>query len=104
MYQDSKTWLANFQERMQQAKRYVKFCAGIRKYQLSEGRYFVHGHLWLAASWNLECVAALEARSDVRKVLTHMSIWDDIENWRSWLGGWPCVKANGFDDQELPHR
>ena len=72
MYQDSKTWLAKFQECMQQAKRYVKFCVDIYNYHLSEGCYFVHGHPWLATSWIWECIAALGERSDVRKVLTHV--------------------------------
>ena len=57
---------------MQQAKRYVKFCFDLYNYQISEGRYFVHEHPWLVTRWTMECIAALEARSDVRKVLAHM--------------------------------
>ena len=38
MYRDSATWLAKFHERMQQARRYVKFCVDVYNYQRAEGR------------------------------------------------------------------
>ena len=72
MYRDDKMWLLNFQERMEQAKRYVKFCTEIYQHQIENGRYFLHAHPWLATSWGLEHIEKLEKREDVTKVLTRM--------------------------------
>ena len=33
MYKDNGTWMLRFQERMEQAKRYVKFCTDIYNFQ-----------------------------------------------------------------------
>ena len=67
MFRDSTGRMEHFQERMQQAKRYMKFCASIYEYQRSKGRYFVHEHPWLATSWRLDCNPKLDAHDDVRK-------------------------------------
>ena len=64
--------MENIQERMQQAKRYLNFCLNIYEYQISQGRYFLHEHPWVATSLRLEGITKLEARDDVRKILTHM--------------------------------
>ena len=45
MYSDNKLWMEKFQERMQQAKRYVNFCLKIYEHQISQGRYFLHACL-----------------------------------------------------------
>ena len=97
MYRDSEVWMAKFQDRMQQAKRYVKFCTTIYEYQRSKGRYFLHEHPWLATSWSLECIAKLEALDDVRKVQTHMcqfGMKSRTEGQGSELG--PVLKPTGF--------
>ena len=72
MYKDSAVWMAKFQERMQQAKRYVKVCVDIYLYQREQGRYFLHEHPWLATSWSLECITSFLEKDDVRRVQTHM--------------------------------
>ena len=72
MYKDSREWMAKFQDRMQQAKRYGKFCVDIYNHQRSQGRFFLHEHPWLATSWGLDCVEKLMAQDDVRRVQTHM--------------------------------
>ena len=38
MYKDDRTWLLKFQERMDQAKRYVEFCARVYQHQIDNGR------------------------------------------------------------------
>ena len=72
MDKDSQMWMLKFQERMEQAKRYVEFCAKVYKFQIDNGRYFLHEHPYLATSWGLDCIAKLMNREDVTRVLTHM--------------------------------
>ena len=57
MYKDDRMWMFKFQERMEQAKRYVEFCAKVYKFQIDNGRYFVHEHPYFATSWGLDCIA-----------------------------------------------
>ena len=54
MYKDDRMWMLKFQERMEQAKRYVEFCAKVYKFQIDNGRYFLHEHPYLATSWGLD--------------------------------------------------
>ena len=72
MYTDDRNWIEKFQLRMDQAKRYVKFCTEIYEHQRKNGRFFLHEHPWMATSWKLECITKLENYEDVRKVKTHM--------------------------------
>ncbi len=72
MYKDDKLWMLKIQERMEQAKRYVEFCAKVYKFQIDNGRYFLHEHPYLATSWGLDCISKLMNREDVTRVLTHM--------------------------------
>ena len=37
MYNDSRQWMLKFQEKMAEAKRYLKFCADIYQYQRENG-------------------------------------------------------------------
>ena len=64
--------MQKFQLGIEQAKRHVRFCAGVYEHQRQQGRYFLHEHPWLATSWGLDCVLKLEGLEDVRKVQTHM--------------------------------
>ena len=50
MYKDDKLWMLKFQERMEEAKRYVEFCATVYKFQIDSGRYVLHEHPYLATS------------------------------------------------------
>ena len=97
MYRDNGVWMAKPQNRMQQAKRYVKVCTSIYEYQRSKGRCFLHEHPWLATSWSLERITKLEALDDVGKVLTHMchfGMKSQTEGQGSELG--PVLKPTGF--------
>ena len=82
---------------MQQARRYVKFCASIYEYQRSKGRYFIHEHPWLATSLELDCIAKLEGYDDSKEVLTHMcqfGMTSRTEGRGSVLG--PVLEPTGF--------
>ena len=52
MYRNDEIWMAKFQENIEQAKRYVRFCAKIYEHQREAGRYFLHEHPWLATRWS----------------------------------------------------
>ena len=97
MYRTDRIWMAKYEELLLQAKRYVKFCTEIYEYQRANGPYFLHEHPWLATSWGLDCVARLEAYSDVRKVQTHMCQFGMVSRTGgvgSALG--PVLKPTGF--------
>ena len=51
MYKDNQMWMFKFQERMEQAKRNVEFCAKVYQYQIDNNRYVLHEHPYLATSW-----------------------------------------------------
>ena len=72
MYTDKRMWMLKFQERMEQAKRYVEFCAKVYQYQIDNNRYVLHEHPYLATSWGLGCIEKLMAREDVTRTLTQM--------------------------------
>ena len=38
VYKDDRLWMLKFQERVEQAKRYVEFCAKVYKFQIHNGR------------------------------------------------------------------
>jgi hypothetical protein len=89
--------MEKIQERMRQARRFVKFCASIYEYQRSKGMSFIHEHPWLATSWELDCISKLEGYDDVKKVLTHMcqfGMTSRTEGQGSVLG--PVLKPTGF--------
>lgn len=97
VYQSSQEWMANFQERMQQAKRYVNFCTDIYNYQTEQGRYSVHEHPWLPTNWSLDCFTELLNQEDVRRVQTHMCQFGMVARTGgvgSEVG--PLLKPTGF--------
>ena len=97
MYKDDRLWMLKFQERMEQAKRYVEFCAKVYKFQIDNGRYLLHEHSYLATSWGLNCIAKLMNRGDVTRVLTHMcqfGMTSRVGGKGSELG--PVLKPTGF--------
>ena len=97
MYRNDELWMLKFEELLDQAKRYVEFCAKIYEYQRKNGRFFLHEHPWLATSWKLECIGRIEAYPDVRKVQTHMCQFGMLSRTGgvgSELG--PVLKPTGF--------
>lgn len=71
MYKEDHRWMLQFREKMEQAKRYVKFCTEVYKYQRKNGKDFLHEHPWLATSLDLECTTKIKNMEDVRIVQTH---------------------------------
>jgi hypothetical protein len=72
MYRNDAAWMAKFQEGIEQAKRYFRFCAKIYKHQREAGRYFLHEHPWLATSWFLPEIEETQSYDDVQRVRTDM--------------------------------
>ena len=72
-------WMANIQEGIEQARRYVRCCAHIYKHQREAGRYSRHEHPWLATSWFMPEIEEIQGCDDVQRVRTDMcpfgSVW-----------------------------
>ena len=90
-------WMAKFEEAKAEAIEHVEFCAQIYRYQLKNGRHFVHEHPLLAKSWKLDCMVDLV--NDVRTyfVETHMCRFGMHSHIGSRSGdhGW-VKKPTGF--------
>ena len=90
-------WMAKFEEAKAEAVEHVEFCAQIYRYQLKNGRHFVHEHPLLAKSWKLDCMVDLV--NDVRTyfVETHMCRFGMHSHIGSRSGdhGW-VKKPTGF--------
>ena len=72
MYKDNEAWMAKFNENIEQAKRYVRFCIKIYEHQKLKGRYFLHEHPWLATSWFMPEMDRLANEEGVQRVRTDM--------------------------------
>ena len=97
MYKVNRIWMLKFQERMEQAKRHVEFCAKVYQFQINNGRNFLHEHPYLATSWGLSCTEKLMAREDVTRTLVHMcqfGMTSHVGGKGSGLG--PVLKPTGF--------
>ena len=89
--------MEKLQDRMQQVKRYVRFCAAIYENQREHGRYFLHGHPWLATSWQMDVMTRLEGYPDVRKVQTHMCQFGMVSRTGKVASALePVLKPTGF--------
>ena len=56
----------------EKAKKHVEFCCSLYKYQLDQGRHFVHEHPWSARWWGLPCAEALLKHPSVELAQGHM--------------------------------
>ena len=75
----------------------MRFCIHIYEYQRSKGRFFLHEHPWLARSWNIDELKALEAHVDVQKVRAYLCQYGmvaKIDGTQGELG--PAMKPTGF--------
>ena len=50
------------------ARRHVEFCCSLYKYQVQNGRHFLHEHPWSAGSWSPDCVKDNASIPGVRTV------------------------------------
>ena len=97
MYRNDEVWMAKSQENIEQAKRYVRFCAKIYEHQREAGRYFLHEHPWLATSWSLPEIDKLLCYDDVQRVRTDMCQFG-MTSRQGGIGSalGPVLKPTGF--------
>ena len=72
MHRNNAAWIAQIEENIAQAKRYVRFCIKIYNHQRESGRYFLREHPWPATSWFLPEMTKLREEKDVQKIRTDM--------------------------------
>ena len=65
-------WMEEWQLRLDQARRHIKFCCHLYDLQLKAGRYFLHEHPWSAKSWYLPEIAEMMNRPGVTVTKGHM--------------------------------
>ena len=65
-------WMAKFEEEKRKAITHIEFCCSLYRYQIEQGRHFLHEHPWSARSWGLECVEKLLEHPSVEVVQGHM--------------------------------
>jgi hypothetical protein len=58
-------WMDNFEAEREKAKQHVTFCCSLYRYQIDQGRHFVHEHPWSARSWALP---------SIQQLLNHFSV------------------------------
>ena len=68
---DKPGWLDRFNAEKAKAVKHIEFCCALYKYQLQQGRHFVHEHPWTARSWALPCVQRLLDHPSVELTHTH---------------------------------
>ena len=68
MRMEDEEWQANYQMRMEKAKRHIEFCCSLYKFQMSQGRHFLHEHPWNASSWKLPCIEEMMDTVGVYKI------------------------------------
>jgi hypothetical protein len=71
--------MEKFDKETEKAIKHVEFCTALYKYQVQQGRHFLHEHPWTARSWKLECVDELlkTSRSQHRSG-PHVPVPDDV--------------------------
>ena len=50
LYNDDPVWKEKFDDNLRKAKRHLKCCCSIHRYQVEAKRYFVHEHPWLQSA------------------------------------------------------
>ena len=69
---DKPGWLDKFNAEKAKAIKHIEFCCALYRYQLQQGRHFVHEHPWTARSWALPCVQKLLDHPSVEVTQAHM--------------------------------
>ena len=65
-------WMERFHIEKEKAKKHVEFCCSLYKYQLDQGRHFLHEHPWSARSWGLPCIEKILSHPSVELAQGHM--------------------------------
>ena len=55
-HKDKPGWLEKHEMEKAKAVKHIEFCCSLYKYQLEQGRHFLHEHPWTAKSWNFDCI------------------------------------------------
>ena len=71
-HKDKPDWLENHEVEKAKAVKHIEFCCPLCRYQLEQGRHFLHEHSWTARSWNLECVDKILKHPAVGVTQNHM--------------------------------
>ena len=72
LYKDDPVWMEKLDDNLRKAKRHVKCCCPIYRYQVEGKRHVLREHPWLAGSWSSYCVADLEKMPGVERVRLDM--------------------------------
>ena len=75
----------------------IEFCVKMYKHQRAAGRYFLHGHPWLASSWEMPSVIEMSKLPDVECVRADQCQYGLQSSWGrvgSELG--PVLKPTRF--------
>ena len=59
LHRNDPVWLQKIDENLAKAKRHVRLCCSIYRYQIDQNRYFLHEHPAYATSWQEECMRGL---------------------------------------------
>ena len=97
MYRGNEEWMQKLQLNVEQAKRYARLRIIMYDYRKEHGRYLLHEHPWLAASWCMPEMQKLEAAEGVTKVRTDMCQFG-MSSRRGGVGSetGPVLKPTGF--------
>ena len=97
VHRDNPEWLARFEEEKRKASRHIEFCIQLYRYQLRQGRHFIHEHPWGASSWKMDSVVELMRDGRVFTVESHQCRFGLESHVSSKSGAkGPVKKPTGF--------
>ena len=71
-HKDKPGWLEKHELEKAKAVKHIEFCCSLYRYQLEQGRHFLHEHPWTAKSRNLDCIDKIMKHPAVGTTQTHM--------------------------------
>ena len=75
-------WQTNYQMKLEKATRHLEFCCSLYRWQISQGKHFLHEHPWGASSWKVGCIDAMVKRESVYTVKADMCVFGLTANSR----------------------
>ena len=70
-HKDKPGWLEKHEVEEAKTVKHIECCCSLYRYQLEQGRQFLHEHPWTARSWNVECVDKILKHPAVGVTQTH---------------------------------
>ena len=83
---DKPGWMDKHKLELEEATKHVECCAAISRYQMSQGRHFLHGHPWTAKSWQIPVMERLLEDDRVILVEAHQCMYG-LETYEDAKGG-----------------